>query len=119
MILRQRVARLADIPEGTGLQVEVGGHTIALFRRGATVHALGNACPHMGAPLSDGYVEGGTVVCPWHGWVFDLKTGVSTFDDDAGVPVYRASVEGDAVFVEVAAADCRARVVGGEDLDPS
>lgn len=104
--MRHRVARLEDIPEDTGLQVRVGDHVIALFRRGGSVFALGDACPHMGSPISDGYVDGASVVCPWHGWVFDLRSGRTEFDDEASVTVYRAAVEGSDVYVEVAAADC-------------
>jgi len=108
MALRERVASLRTIPENEGYQVEVAGQPIALFRKGREVFAIGDTCPHMGAPLSDGYVDGRSVVCPWHGWVFDLKTGASMFDDEAGFPVYRVVVEGDDVYVEMAEADCGA-----------
>lgn len=121
MTQRHRVASLADIPEDTGRAVELDGTHIALFRRGGEVFALGDACPHMGAPLSDGYVDGRNVVCPWHGWVFDLRSGRTEFDDEAGVPVYRVVVEGDDVFVEIAAAPCvadaRARACDAEESD--
>jgi NAD(P)H-dependent nitrite reductase small subunit len=108
MAIRERVASLKAIPENEGVLVEAAGQAIALFRRGTEVFAIGDSCPHMGAPLSDGYVDGNSVVCPWHGWVFDLKTGASMFDDEAGVPAYRVVVEGDDVYVELAEAECGA-----------
>ena len=98
---KHRVAALADIVEGEGLSVCVEGHPIALFRVSGGVRAVGNECPHMGAELSDGYLDGESIVCPWHGWSFSLHTGCSPFDEDARVPVYVVTVEGDDVYVEV------------------
>ncbi|MBW2421912.1 MAG: Rieske 2Fe-2S domain-containing protein, partial [Deltaproteobacteria bacterium] len=34
-----------------------------------------NRCPHAGDPLSEGIVEGSTVMCRAHGWKFDIRTG--------------------------------------------
>jgi nitrite reductase/ring-hydroxylating ferredoxin subunit len=101
MIRKIHVAALNDLVEEEGFAVQVDGCPVAVFRCGSEVHAVGNVCPHMGAPLSDGYVDGRSVVCPWHGWVFDLRTGVSPFDEDAWVPVYRVVVEAGEVYLEV------------------
>jgi nitrite reductase/ring-hydroxylating ferredoxin subunit len=95
MQTRHRVASLSDVPEDGGLRVSVEGRNIALFRRGDRVYAVGDSCPHMGASLSEGFIDGNAVVCPWHGWIFSLETGVSPFDDDASVAVFR-TLEADA-----------------------
>jgi nitrite reductase/ring-hydroxylating ferredoxin subunit len=100
-VAKHRVAALADFTEGEGLSVTVEGHPIALFKVGTEVRAVGNECPHMGAELSDGYLDGESIVCPWHGWVFSLKDGCSPFDEEARVPVYTVTVEGADVYVEV------------------
>lgn len=100
-MVRHRVGPLDSIPEDQGLRVEVGGKSLGVYRRGQQLFALGDTCPHMGASLSEGYVDGKAVVCPWHGWVFDLEKGTSPFDDEARVPVYRVFVEDGDVFVEV------------------
>lgn len=53
--------------------VMVHGRELVLFRTrdgAATVGALANACPHRRARLSDGWVEGGEIVCPYHGFCF-------------------------------------------------
>ncbi len=71
----QTVARLADLPENEGFLFRSGGHQIALFRRGDEVCAIDNICPHAGASLAHGYVEEGAVVCPWHCWEFDIRSG--------------------------------------------
>lgn len=101
MTVKHRVGPLADIPENEGVRVEIGDTVVAVFRAGNRLHAVGDSCPHMGASLSEGYIDGNTVICPWHGWVFDLDSGTSPFDEDARVPVYRITVENGDVFVEV------------------
>ena len=54
---------------GTARSVRIGWQRIALFRTAAGVaHALDAFCPHMGADLGNGRVEGDTVVCALHGW---------------------------------------------------
>ncbi|HVH82540.1 MAG TPA: aromatic ring-hydroxylating dioxygenase subunit alpha [Stellaceae bacterium] len=58
---------------------KVLGEDIVLFRDGGKLFALGNRCPHRGAPLSQGkclYPGSGTISCPYHGWTFSGETGV-------------------------------------------
>ena len=72
------VARRADLKETTGHVVELKGRLIALFLVDGAVHAMDDACPHMGASLGAGYVEGGIVICPWHSWRFRVTDGANT-----------------------------------------
>jgi len=99
---RIRVAALGDLPAEGGWQAEVAGHRLALFRDGAAVLALGDRCSHAEASLAEGDVFNGTVECPRHGAAFDLRTGEAlSLPATHGVPVYRAEVEGDDVYVWV------------------
>jgi len=66
---------LADLPTDRGVVVRAGGYTVAVFRVGDEARAVDNRCLHTGGPLADGWVVDGCVVCPWHGWVYDLGTG--------------------------------------------
>jgi nitrite reductase (NADH) small subunit len=67
---------VALIPFGEGRMFEVGETTIAVFRvRGGQVYATEPWCPHRGGPLADGIVASGKVVCPLHGYMFELETG--------------------------------------------
>lgn len=94
------VARLSELPEGRGRVVTVGDKSIALFRRGAEVLAIDNACPHVGGPLGEGELAGDLVSCPWHGWQFDLRSGAWQRDGGVKVACYSVSVEGDEVRLE-------------------
>jgi nitrite reductase/ring-hydroxylating ferredoxin subunit len=73
----ERVAALREIPEGAGLRVELRGRTIGLYRVRDRVFAMDDACPHAGYPLSEGDLIGTRVVCPAHGWEFDVVTGLA------------------------------------------
>lgn len=67
----------ADLKDRTPTVVGAGSSDVLLFRQGADVHAIANTCTHQGGPLGEGQVDPseGRVTCPWHGSVFDLKTG--------------------------------------------
>ena len=63
--------------KGLGKYVEIDGFRLAVFLDAETgeVSVTDDACPHAGLPLSDGHVAEKCVVCPAHGWTFNLKTG--------------------------------------------
>ena len=96
-----RVASLDDIPNGGAITVDVGERRIALFRREGEVFALDETCPHRGGPLHDGSIDRGVVLCPWHQWQFDLRTGCSPVNPLSRVRVYPVRLEGTDVFLEM------------------
>jgi len=73
------VAKIDEIPNGTGKVVFAGDKPIALFNINGTFYAIDNTCAHRGGPLGEGDLGGTIVTCPWHGWQFDVTTGVSPF----------------------------------------
>ena len=70
--------------ERKGKPFHVDGTHLAVFRYGNKYYAVDNRCPHMGYPMSEGSVRDGVLICHWHHWEFDLKTGgcFLTFGDD-------------------------------------
>jgi len=70
-----KVARVADLRDGRGVAVRAGAARVALFRVEGRIHAVDDACPHMGTSLAEGRLSHGRIVCRWHGWSFDLATG--------------------------------------------
>lgn len=90
------VSRVSELPPGERKIVEAEGRSIGVFNVHGTYYALRNVCPHQGAPLCLGSVQGTAAVsspgeyvwgregeilrCPWHGWEFDLTTGSSIFN---------------------------------------
>jgi nitrite reductase/ring-hydroxylating ferredoxin subunit len=97
-----RVAGVDDIPQGRGTLVEQGGVVLAVFNAGGgRFYACGAVCPHEDGPLAEGWLEAAAVVCPWHGFDFDLTTGHCRVDEDLAIPVYAVRVRDGAVEVDV------------------
>jgi nitrite reductase/ring-hydroxylating ferredoxin subunit len=96
-----KVAEAADVKPGTAVCVEAGGRQIALFNIDGTFHAIDNVCLHRGGPLAEGEIDGCVVTCPWHGWQFDVTTGMNTMDDSERIDRFDVKVEGGSVFVAV------------------
>jgi nitrite reductase/ring-hydroxylating ferredoxin subunit len=100
--MKVRVCDLAALGSEGKAVVEIDGEGVALFRRGDEVLAIGNECPHQAGSLGDGWLEGDIVVCPLHGWEFDLRSGACMTIPGERVPRWNATVEGDAVYLEPA-----------------
>lgn len=94
-----RVASVGEIPDGEGKAFTCGSHRIAVFHISGNYYAVSDTCPHAGGPLSDGWIDGTEVTCPWHGWSFDVQ--YTDKDPGDGVRRYRICVEGDDINVEV------------------
>ena len=95
-----KVAKRSDLPEGEMTLVEVGGERILLSNVDGDFYAIGEVCTHAEGPLSEGYIEGEEVECPWHSSRFNLKTGENT-DPPADEPVIRyvVRVDGEDILV--------------------
>ena len=89
------IAQTTDIAEGEMLQVELGDAIIAVANVEGSFHAFDAECPHAGGPLDEGELEGETLVCPWHGGEFDVKTGkVLTPPPMEGLTTFEVRVDG-------------------------
>lgn len=86
--------RAADIPEGSAKLVRVQGEEIAVFKQDGKLCAIQNACPHEGGQLSKGWIEGEAVVCPLHGYKFDLKTGICSSDPHLKAKTFAVTAQG-------------------------
>ncbi len=96
------VATVSEIAPGGAKQVEVEGHTLAIYNVGGTFYAIDNTCTHVGGPLAEGTVEGEEVECPWHGARFSIKTGkVVSPPAGSDVQSYPVRVNGPNVEVEI------------------
>jgi nitrite reductase/ring-hydroxylating ferredoxin subunit len=97
-----KIASADELAAGSAKHVEVNGKSIALFNLDGNYYAIGNDCTHKGGPLAEGYVEGESVTCPWHGAQFNIKTGAVEGPPAAqNVARYNVRVQGNDVEVEV------------------
>lgn len=117
--MRFVVARVDEFPAGERRIMRIGGREIGVFRIADRFFAVRNRCPHQGGPLCVGRVfprivsdEPGMfrvddgaplVVCPWHGWQYDMATGRAYAPGDPHVRSYDVSVEpGSAIAARLA-----------------
>ena len=88
-----RLMKTGDVPAGSGASVRKSGRRWAVFNTGQTFYAVEDRCPHRGAPLSDGPLEGSVVTCTWHGWDVDVARGTLAEDDTVLLPPLELRVE--------------------------
>lgn len=95
------VARLDQLDPNHPLRVQAGSEELILIRQGDLVHAYQANCPHAGAPLEEGVICSGLLVCPWHKAAFAVDEGaVCEPPALADLRRYRAWVKGDEVWVD-------------------
>lgn len=90
------VATVDEIPPGQRKVVQIAQRSVGVFNVKGKYYAIRNQCPHAGGPICEGvtsglvrsdrpgtydYIMRGEIIrCPWHGWEFDVRTGLSWFD---------------------------------------
>ncbi len=71
-----KVAEVGDLPEGQVTTVVAGFTAVCLIHTAEHGYtALDNRCPHQGGPLGEGQLDGPWLICPWHGYEYDPKSG--------------------------------------------
>jgi nitrite reductase/ring-hydroxylating ferredoxin subunit len=96
-----KVASLSELAPGSAKAVEVKGKAIALFNVEGTIYATDNTCLHQGGPLGEGELTGEVIMCPWHQWEYNVRTGENVEDSSLKVATYPVQVEGSDIKVAV------------------
>lgn len=100
----QFLTNVSDLPPGTGKLYNVEGHRVALFNLNGEFYAIDDICTHEEASLSDGAIDGETVECPWHGALFNIKSGAAlTMPAVTPVRTYAVRIDEARVLVDVTA----------------
>ena len=102
--------------------ITIGDHKIVVFKHNEQMHALHSVCPHSGGPVGEGMLIGRVegvvgpggeylgdkfsddvthIVCPWHGWEYDICTGKAAGFPKIGLKKYETEVRGQEVYVHV------------------
>ncbi len=88
-------------PEGEAREFSCGSKPICVANVNGVITAMDNICLHRGGPLGQGVIEGNKIVCPWHGWQWDPRTGAASHDPKTKVSVYPIKVEDGNVMIEL------------------
>ncbi len=92
----------SELVVGKPVKANVEGVDVFLLKTPTAVYALADKCAHMGGPLSEGKIEGDSVVCPWHGSRFCVKDGrVEDGPATNNQPAFDVKIEGGNVLVKV------------------
>lgn len=115
-----RAGSVGDFTEGRRVMLRVDGREVFVFERAGRFHAFENLCPHMGGPVGEGNLIGKVeavlgengellrerfsteeihIVCPWHGWEYDIETGACMGLPNVRLRRYEAVQRGEDVYV--------------------
>jgi sulfoxide reductase heme-binding subunit YedZ len=78
-----------ELSESRAKRVDIGGFSLAVFLHLGRVYVLDSTCPHAGHDLSEGAVQDGCAVCPYHGWNFRLADGQMPSSPGIAVNTYK------------------------------
>jgi nitrite reductase (NADH) small subunit len=96
-----KLASVSELPSSNeAKEFPCGDKTICIANVNGEITAMDNICLHRGGPLGQGVIEDGKVICPWHGWAWDPKTGEAG-PMGAKLAVYPVKIEGGDVLVEM------------------
>jgi glutamate synthase domain-containing protein 2 len=107
------IALWHELEDNVPAAAQVDGVDLVVVRRGEDVAVFQGRCPHRGALLADGRVEGGNLVCGVHGYDFRLDTGVSDYNPAERIHRFAARREGTHVVID------KAELVAYQDANPS
>lgn len=93
------VAKADEVPEGEMKLVEIDGQPVAIVHTEGEFFAIDNVCQHKGGPLNEGELEGTTLICPWHSWEYDIRTGECEWDDNVTLKRFSVKVENGEILV--------------------
>jgi 3-phenylpropionate/trans-cinnamate dioxygenase ferredoxin subunit len=96
-----KICSVLNIEENAGKRFIINETEIAVFKSDGNIFALSNICPHQQTALIyDGFIEEGCVVCPAHGWKFDLRTG-NKKSGSRGLDSYEVKIVDEIIYVKV------------------
>ncbi len=91
----------SELKEGQMKAVRVKGRPILLVRQGGEVFGVSNFCPHEGCEFQGGILNGYVVMCPCHGWKFDVRNGQYQDNPQTALTCYRCKIENGKIYVEI------------------
>lgn len=103
MGLRVKLCALADIAPGQAKAIAVPGLAVPVLvmHVDGALFAVSSLCPHEDVSLLGGKRKGLRVICPGHGYQFDVRTGACSHDPKLRLPCYPVTVVGGDIYVDL------------------
>lgn len=95
------VMKDSDLAEGKMRAVRVKGKPVLLARVSNEIYAIANLCPHAGCSLQGGILSGYLIMCPCHGWKFDVRNGQYEENPQTKLESYKLKIENGKIFIQI------------------
>ncbi|MDZ7638072.1 MAG: Rieske 2Fe-2S domain-containing protein [Bryobacterales bacterium] len=103
----ETLGALEGLPDGAMRRHETAAAQYVVCRMGDEVFVLEDECPHAGGPLSMGNFSPPLLVCPWHAWEFDCRSGQCVHAANASVRSYPVEIRDGAILADLPEKDGR------------
>src|SRR3954447_12096664 len=90
-----------QVPPGTVREAIIEERSYAVCNVDGELFALSGDCPHRNGPLGHGALHGHQLLCPWHLWEFDVRTGECDMRPDCAIATYPVIVRDGVIFIQV------------------
>jgi nitrite reductase/ring-hydroxylating ferredoxin subunit len=97
----QKLCQLAELQINQGKEFLVEGQIVAVFRTDQGVFAIEGMCAHQGGPVAQGELNGNCVTCPWHGWQYDICSGINLLTHKKMLLDFAVEVREEEVWIDV------------------
>lgn len=92
---------LSELPPGAGKEIERADSTYAVCNVEGKLYCTDGTCPHAGGPLGQGTLNGNYIVCPWHGYEFDCRTGLNEDDEYMRIQTFPVAVQNGEILIDL------------------
>lgn len=96
-----KIGSIAELPPDTVMEAYVNGAAYAVCNVAGELRAFQGECPHAGGPLGEGTIENGRLICPWHAWEYDCRTGVNDYDESVKLAMFPVKAEDGEILIDV------------------
>ncbi len=96
----QKACKKEEVNENSANYIELNGKQIALFNINGNFYAISNTCLHRGGPLAEGSIDEEHVICPLHGWEYDIPSGKCITNPTLTIERFDVKIEGDDILID-------------------
>ena len=86
---------------GEGRELLIDGRIVAIFRTAEKFFAIDGMCAHQGGPIAQGQLDHNCVTCPWHGWQYDITSGVNLLTKKQMLDCFNVEQRDDEIWIEL------------------
>jgi nitrite reductase/ring-hydroxylating ferredoxin subunit len=91
----------SELKEGSMKPVRIKGRSILLVKQGGEIFGVSNRCPHMGCSLEGEILRGYSIMCPCHGWKFDVRNGQYEEIKEIALTAYQCKIQNGKVYIKL------------------